>query len=81
PAKEASPVTGAKPSGTTAKAATSTTTTKTAAPVTVQDSTRVKEYRVKQWRTFTKKELMQNPEKNLLVMLSMAATGEFRHVN
>lgn len=47
----------------------------------MQDSTRVKEYRVKQWRTFTKKELMQNLEKNLLVMLSVAATGKFRHVN
>ena len=80
PAKEASPAGTAKPSGTTAKPATSTAT-KTTAPVTVQDSNRVKEYRVKQWRIFTKKELMQNPEKNLLVMLSMAATGEFRHVN
>ncbi|MBK4737913.1 PRTRC system ParB family protein [Noviherbaspirillum sp. DKR-6] len=85
PATEKQPATAAQSSASTAKttaAATTASTTKTTtAPTTVQDSNRVKEYRVKQWRTFTKKELMQNPEKNLLVMLSMAATGEFRHVS
>lgn len=41
----------------------------------VQDSTRVKEYRVKQWRSVMKSELMKQPEKNRSLLIALAVSG------
>lgn len=49
--------------------------------VTVTDSTRVKEYRVKQWRKILVKELFSNEEKNKLVLLSLGICGLARHMS
>lgn len=51
------------------------------AKVTVTDSTRVKEYRVKQWRKILVKELFSDEEKNKLVLLSLGICGLGRHIN
>lgn len=51
------------------------------AKVTVTDSTRVKEYRVKQWRKMLVKELFSNEEKNKLVLLSLGICGLARHMS
>ncbi len=49
--------------------------------VTVTDSNRVKEYRVKQWRKILVKELFANEEKNNLVLLSLGVCGLTRHIS
>ena len=53
---------------------------KKAAP-TVEDTTRVKEYRVKVWRTITKKELMSKPDMNLAVLIALGMEGQLRNVS
>jgi len=52
-----------------------------AAKVTVTDSNRVKEYRVKQWRKILVKELFSNEEKNKLVLLSLGICGLAQHMS
>lgn len=49
-------------------------------PVVIQDSTRVKEYRVKVWREMLRKELMANPEANMTVLLAVGLEGLGRHI-
>jgi ParB family chromosome partitioning protein len=49
--------------------------------VTVTDSNRVKEYRVKQWRKILVKELFSNEEKNRLVLLSLGICGLAQHMS
>jgi len=51
------------------------------AKVTVVDSTRVKEYRVKVWRTVLVKELLANDEKNNTVLLALGICGLGRHIS
>lgn len=51
------------------------------AKVTVVDSTRVKEYRVKVWRTILVKELLANDEKNNAVLLALGICGLGRHIS
>jgi ParB family chromosome partitioning protein len=48
---------------------------------TVQDSTRLKEYRAKVWRLVTKKELMAHKDVNLAVLIGLCLAGEIRHVS
>jgi ParB family chromosome partitioning protein len=48
--------------------------------VTVVDSPRVKEYRVKQWRAITKKVIMANPAKAISLLIGLAMNGQLRHV-
>ncbi len=51
------------------------------AKVTVVDSTRVKEYRVKVWRTILVKELLANDEKNKAVLLALSICGLGRYIS
>jgi len=52
-----------------------------AAKVTVTDTTRVKEYRVKQWRKILAKELFANQEKNQVVLLALGLCGLAKHID
>lgn len=47
----------------------------------VQDSNRVKEYRVKIWRKAMKKDLMADPVKNQFALLTLGTQGMLRHVS
>ena len=51
------------------------TVTTTATPPKVQDSTRLKEYRVKVWRNLLKKLLLSDPAKNLVALLALTMSG------
>lgn len=51
------------------------------AKATVVDSTRIKEYRVKVWRTVLVKELLANDEKNKAVLLALGICGLGRHIS
>lgn len=79
----AKPETGAEKSG--AKSASgaqkSAPAKEKAASKTVQDSTRVKEYRVKVWRRSLAKHLATNPEQNERVLIALAMSGEGRSIN
>lgn len=55
--------------------------TEASVKVSVTDSTRVKEYRVKQWRKILVKELFANEEKNKAVLLALGLCGLARHIN
>lgn len=48
--------------------------------VEVQDSSRVKEYRVKVWRAALRYELMANPAKNLIALIAISASGDANQV-
>lgn len=48
--------------------------------VSVVDSNRIKEYRVKQWRAITKKVIMSKPDKAIQLLVSLALNGQMRHV-
>lgn len=60
----------AAPSGDAKKPATS-----------VQDSQRVKDYRVKEWRRALKRELQSDPVKNHTVLITLALAGHLRHAS
>ena len=55
--------------------AVSASTDKPATKVVVQDSNRIKEYRVKIWRKVLSSVLMLNPEKNLVALIALGITG------
>ncbi|CAM5535526.1 Nucleoid occlusion protein [Thauera mechernichensis] len=50
-------------------------------PTAVQDSTRVKDYRVKVWRKALAKHLASNPQQNERVLIALAMTGEGRNIS
>lgn len=75
PAAAAAGKTGAS---TKAKSSAASAAKKTEA--TVQDSNRVKEFRVKVWRNVCYKELMSNPAKNLIALIALGTTGHANHV-
>lgn len=50
------------------------------AKVEVQDSTRVKEYRVKVWRAALRYELMANPAKNLIALIAISSSGDANQI-
>ena len=54
--------------------------TKVVKPTSVQDSTRVKEYRVKVWRSALGKHLVTHPEQNEVALLAIALTDNGRHI-
>jgi len=47
----------------------------------VQDSTRVKDYRVKVWRSALAKQLMSNPQQSERVLIALAMAGEGRNIS
>lgn len=47
----------------------------------VQDSTRVKEYRIKTWRSVLKKELMTQKDKNQLILIAIGISGNGRWIS
>lgn len=55
--------------------------TEVAVKVSVTDPTRVKEYRVKQWRKILAKELFAQEEKNKAVLLALSLCGLGRHID
>lgn len=71
---KSSPATSEKSKGAPAK-------TKPAAKAAVEESQRVKDYRVKIWRGMLKKELMAKPEKNLLVLIALGVSGYGRYIS
>lgn len=62
-------------------AAKTTAKTEVAVKVSVTDSPKVKEYRVKQWRLILRKELFASEEKNKAVLLALGICGLARHIN
>jgi ParB family chromosome partitioning protein len=46
----------------------------------VQDSQRVKDYRLEVWRKALRRELMANRESNLTVLIALALSGNARHI-
>lgn len=81
--KEAKEKTSAAPaakSGDT-KPATKTTAAEKSVVTSVQDSTRLKEYRVKMWRAMLRKEVMADSGKNLITLLACCLTGNARHIS
>jgi ParB family transcriptional regulator, chromosome partitioning protein len=71
-----------KPAAAGAKAATKTPAK--SAPktkVTIQESTRLKEYRVAEWRRISKSELVKQPERNLVVLISLAVSSNISNVS
>jgi ParB family transcriptional regulator, chromosome partitioning protein len=49
--------------------------------VTIQESTRLKEYRVTEWRRIAKSELVKQPERNLVVLISLAVSSNISNVS
>ncbi|NEX60105.1 PRTRC system ParB family protein [Noviherbaspirillum galbum] len=49
--------------------------------VQIQESTRLKEYRVEQWRKIAKAELVKQPQRNLVVLISLAVCSNINHVS
>ena len=47
----------------------------------VQDSQRVKDYRLEVWRKALRRELMANRENNLTVLIALALSGNARHIS
>lgn len=47
----------------------------------VQDSQRVKDYRLEVWRKALRRELMANRESNLTVLIALALSGNARHIS
>ena len=70
-----------KTAGEGATASTPAAKTEPKAAASVQDSNRVKEYRVKVWREALKKELFQDPGKNLIALVALAMTGKGMHID
>ena len=81
PAQPAAPTPGATTTGSASN------TSPAAKPVTqkkaaeVQDSTRVKEYRAKVWRSALAKHLYMNPEVGERVLLALCMSGDARHIS
>lgn len=64
-----------------AKSATKAAPAEKPVATSVQESTRLKEYRVKMWRAMLRKEVMDDPGKNLITLLACCLTGNARHID
>ena len=66
--------------GKAASASKSSTKSDAKAEAKVQDSQRVKDYRLEVWRKALRRELMTNRESNLTVLIALSLSGNARHI-